>query len=277
MSSSTDLLHRRLARGLAVVRAIAAEFRSNNVPFMAGSIAYAAFVSVLPLLLLLLLVATAVGGRRLAAELLRVLGASLAPTDGGLLTGATAQAAGNLGVSVIGLVVLLWGLLKVFRGLDTAFSVLYGTDEDLDLVDAVRDGLVVFLAMGTIVLALVVAGDALASATRLTLSGLGDGVVLVGGLSLGFLPIFYVFPDVDLALREVLPGSVVAAVGWSLLEVAFDVYVSHSATADLYGVLGGIVLLITWFYFASIAILLGAVTNVVIGGHRSGDSAPGVG
>ena len=46
-------------------RAVVYEVRAENLTFMAGSIAYHAFVSLLPLLLLALAVATKVGNRDL--------------------------------------------------------------------------------------------------------------------------------------------------------------------------------------------------------------------
>ena len=37
------------------------------------------------------------------------------------------NAGGEVGLSVTGTLVLLWGALKLFRGLDTAFAEVYGT------------------------------------------------------------------------------------------------------------------------------------------------------
>lgn len=257
----------RPSTGLAVLRGILAEVRANNVPFMAGSLAYAAFVSVLPLLLLALLVASAVGGRALTLTLLSAVLGSIAPAGAQLLTQATSEAAARPGLSVIGVVVLLWGVLRVFRGLDTAFSVLYGTGADNDLRNQVRDGAVVLAAVGVALL--------VASAAWLALDGvLGprlpdrlDPLGLALGLAVVLLPVYYVFPDADVSLGEIAPGAVLTAVGWVGLEAAYEVYVTYSATADLYGLLGSVVLLITWFYVAALVVLLGAVVNVVVAGR----------
>jgi membrane protein len=81
-----------------------------------------------------------------------------------------------------------------------------------------------------------------------------------------FFPIYYVFPDVDVTAWEILPGVVVAAVGWALLQGLFQIYVAHS-TAGGTDIVTGIMLLLTWLYFTGVVLLLGAVINAVRGGY----------
>ncbi|MFB6109967.1 MAG: YihY/virulence factor BrkB family protein [Halodesulfurarchaeum sp.] len=88
-------------------------------------------------------------------------------------------------------------------------------------------------------------------------------------LTVAFFPVFYRFPDVDYAPREVLPGTVVAAVGWALLATGFSAYTSIAGTFQLYGVLGAGLLLVTWLYLGGIIIMVGAVVNVVLDGGPS--------
>ncbi|EMA54212.1 hypothetical protein C450_06762, partial [Halococcus salifodinae DSM 8989] len=51
----------RFDRPISIVRAIVHELRTEKVTFMAGSIAYHAFVSMLPLLVLVLTIISTVG------------------------------------------------------------------------------------------------------------------------------------------------------------------------------------------------------------------------
>jgi membrane protein len=37
-----------------------------------------------------------------------------------------------------------------------------------------------------------------------------------------------------------------------------------TSASELYGVIGGVILFITWLYFGAVIILLGAATNVVL-------------
>jgi len=117
------------------------------VTFLAAAIAYYAFVSLIPALLLLVVVATAVFGEAIAVELLAAAGDFLTPAGQEAVAGAISSAGGRTGASVIGVAVLLWSTLKVFRGLDTAFAELYGVKEPPDFVKQLADAASVVLAV----------------------------------------------------------------------------------------------------------------------------------
>lgn len=255
-------------RVVRIVRSIARETRSKNVPFMAGSIAYSAFISLLPLVLLLVIAASVLGGESLASYVQAVTQSYLTPTGQSLLADSISQASSQMGLSIFGGIVLLWGVLRVFRALDTAFSAIYDTQQRNDLSNQFRDGVVVLVALGGALLVVLVAGLSLRFVPNLPFPRLVRDVLLLFGLSIVFVPIYYVFPDADLSFKMILPGAVVAAIGWALLNAGFGVYVAYSSTQDLYGVLGGVILLITFFYFGALVILIGAVTNVVLMGSR---------
>lgn len=259
---------RRLVEATSVVRDVIAEVREKNVPFMAGSIAYSAFVSLFPLLLLALLVASALGGRALADLVIQYAGSYLTPSGRRLVTDAILRAGGRAELSILGVLVLGWGVLKVFRGLDTAFSSLYDTDRTNDLADQLRDGVIVLGAITLAVATTFAASAAFALLPWLPFLGIVNPIILVIGLTLAFFPVYYVYPDRDLTPRQVLPGTVFAAVGWAILQAVFQVYVSISSTAELYGVVGAVLLVITWLYFSALVLLLGATVNVILDRHH---------
>jgi membrane protein len=70
---------------VAFVETVVEEIRANNITFMAGSIAHSAFLSLLPLLLLLLVITAAVGNQTLNEEVLRLARQYLSPVGQGLL------------------------------------------------------------------------------------------------------------------------------------------------------------------------------------------------
>ena len=250
------------------------EFRTENVTFMAGSIAYQAFVSLLPLLVLVLLAVSTVGDEQVAAQVTSLTQSFLPRAARTLLGNALDGSTGSTGVSVIGVVTLLWGSLKIFRGLDTAFSDIYDTEAENSFVDQLVDGLVVFVTVGLAIAAAGVATTVFALFEWIPFIGVLSPLLLVISLTIAFFPIYYLFPDMDVSPRETLPGVAVAAVGWTLLQALFQVYVSFSSKTSAYGILGAILLLLTWLYFAGLVLLLGAVVNAVIAG-RTGDRATG--
>ena len=267
---------RPVSRAVSFTRQLVSLYRDRDVSFMAGSLAYAAFVSLLPLILLVFVAATVIGGQALQQQVLTVTDQYLTPASQGVVEQSLDQSAGRVGVSVVGLLALLWAVLKVFRWLDTAFSELYDSDASPDIVDQITDGLVVLGAMTTAILAMLAVGAVVALEpsllpdidTPLPTVRIVGFVALVVGLVVAFLPMYYVFPDWPMTLSEALPGAVVAALGWTLLQALFQVYVSMSSGAKLYGVLGGVVLLITWLYLAAVVVLLGVATNVVLSGRN---------
>ncbi|WP_262179360.1 YihY/virulence factor BrkB family protein [Haloarcula laminariae] len=250
-------------RTVSVGRELVSAVRTQQVSFLAASIAYYMFVSLLPLLLLGLAVATFLGGTAFANQVVSAVGEALTPQAARLLGTALTNATGRGGATLVSLVVMVWGALKVFRGVDTAFSRIYGTHDVGGFLDSVVDATA---ALGGIALALVgfaVVGS-LGAVFGVTVA-LG-GLALVPILVVAFLPLYYLFPDTKTTVRGVFPGTVFAAVGWTVLATVFGLYASVAGSFQLYGVIGGVLLLVTWFYFAGQLLLLGAVLNAVLSG-----------
>ena len=262
---------RRLDRIRVVLGAVVREVRAENVTFMAGSIAYHAFVSLLPFLLLVLWVVSAAGDEELARQLLEAVAGYLTPETVNLLVEAAFSATGDARLSVVGLVALVWGTLRIFRGLDQAFSDIYESESANSLLDQVRDGIVVFGAIGLALSAISVADVFVSLPSFGLLQILVGSALSVVAVSVALLPMYYVFPDVDVSVREVVPGAVVGAVGWTALSAVFRYYVALSSTSS-YGIVGVVILLVTWLYFGGLVLLVGAAVNAVLAG-RSDDVA----
>lgn len=248
---------------------VASDFSEKNVTFMAAALAYHAFISLAPMLLLLFLLFTTVGVG-LETQLVQSAIAWLPGPIEALVTEQLQGGANGTGASIIGLLVLLWGTLKIFRGLDTAFSEIYETTGTESILDKFRDGLIVLIALGIALVAMVGSSVVLGALTEaIPYSRLLTPVALLLGLVVAFYPIYYVFPDADLGLRDVLPGVVVAAVGWGALQGIFQLYLSV-ADPSAGNFFGGVIVVVTYLYFSALVLLLGAVVNAVIGNHSMG-------
>lgn len=254
-------------RAVATARRIVEEVREGHLPFLAGSLAFHAFLSLLPLLLLLLIAASVFAGEALAAFILEFARLYLSPTGQELLVEAVTDARDVRGGSLVGLAVLSWSAIRIFWGLDIAFAELYRTRRPTSLRRRLFDALV---GLGSIGIALLAAATSTVFALlpSIPVSNLLNSALLVAGLTLAFLPLYWAFPDISVALREALPGAIIAAVGWTVLEQLFQLYVTR-AVADAYGVIGGVIVLLMWLYFAALVLLFGVVVNVVLGDHDS--------
>ena len=245
-------------------------FSEKNVTLLAAGIAYNALVSLAPLLLLLLFVVSLVGGGledRLVSAADGSLPGPIADVVGQIFTGSATAT----GASLVGLVVLVWGTLKVFRGLDTAFSVIYETEGRNSFVDQLVDGVVVLFAL-ILAIVMTVAVNALFVRFAEAIPALRylAPLVLVLGLVVAFLPIYYRFPDLDLEWAAVLPGTIFAAVGWAALQSVFQVYLAFSGGSSQ-SFFGGVLVVVTWLYFSGLVLLLGAVLNAVMSPRPAGE------
>ncbi|MBZ6494087.1 YihY/virulence factor BrkB family protein [Natrinema longum] len=236
----------------------------RDLTFLAAGFAYYAFVSLIPLVLLALVVGSLLGGEQTAQRLIRVAGDFLPAAGEQLVADALTTESGRAEATVVALVVATWGALKVFRGLSLAFDIVYDEVAEDTLVDQIRDGLTVIVAgAGALVLMLGIGAALRIVADSVPFAGFVSWLTLLAGLVLVFLPIYYVLPPVPVEVGEILPGTVFAAVGWTVLQFGFQLYAANAAQYEAYGAVGAVLLFVTWLYFAGIIILVGAVLNVV--------------
>lgn len=251
---------------LAFVRSVIGVAQSESITFLAAAVAYYAFVSIVPMVVLAIVVATMIGGVGFADSVVSILHRFLTPTAETAIRDALAAGPTSAGATVLSVIALLWSALKVFRGLDRAFSMVYGTTAVKGPVSGFRDAIVALTSIGFAVV--------LAAAVGVVLQGIAGPVGVVVGIAivpgtlfLAFLPLYYLFPDVEMPFREAVPGAVTAALGWWLLASAFGLYAGIAGSASVYGVLGGALLLSTWLYFGAIVVILGAIVNATLGGR----------
>ena len=77
--------------------------------------------------------------------------------------------------------------------------------------------------------------------------------------------IYHFAPDTTHEWVWVTPGSVTATTLWLLASLAFRIYVSHFTDYQkTYGAIGGVMVALLWFYFTSLAILIGAQLDATI-------------
>lgn len=83
-------------------------------------------------------------------------------------------------------------------------------------------------------------------------------------LFLMFLILYRVFPSMKLKRRMVLPGALFATVGWIIGSFGFSYYVNNFGNySNTYGSLGGIIVLMLWFYMLAFVIILGGEINAI--------------
>jgi hypothetical protein len=77
--------------------------------------------------------------------------------------------------------------------------------------------------------------------------------------------VYYFAPDAEQDWIWITPGSVFATLLWVGVSLGFKFYVSNfSNYNETYGTIGGVMVLLLWFYVSGIALLVGAELNAEI-------------
>jgi membrane protein len=84
-------------------------------------------------------------------------------------------------------------------------------------------------------------------------------------VALGIALVYYFAPDAEQAFVWITPGSVLATTLWVTSSLVFKFYIANftSYTAT-YGIIGGAIVLMLWFYVSALAVLVGAELNAEI-------------
>lgn len=249
----------RLAEGVVRVA------RERNITFVAAGVAYYALASLVPMLLLAFALTTAVGLELVLEQILEVVENLLTNTGQQLLIEALADTTGRAGAGIVGTAGFVWGTLKLSRGLSRAFGELYDYESSISIRKQVTNIGIVFGSLLVAVTVLIGFDIAIAfGPVPEWIVGPLEQVTLFISLLVALLPLYALLPPGRLRVREVLPGALVAATGWVLLRLGFELYAVYAAKYQVYGVLGALLLFITWLYIGALIVLVGAVVNVVV-------------
>lgn len=269
MLEGIDRWQRRHAAA-AVPVAVVRKFLDDRASSLAALIAYYAFFSLFPLLLVLVSV---LGFVLQDDPTLRddVLDSALAriPVVGAQLEDDIEPLTGSEAALAIGLAGALWAGLGVTVALGRAFEEIWGVPR--------REQRGALRARGRGVLLLLVLGLGLVAATVVTglaIGGrIGPAAEQLGALALSlavnttvFLAAFALLTARPLRIAELLPGVALAAAGSLALQAAGSWYVERTVAraSDTYGTFALVIGLLSWFWLFAHLLLLAAEVNVVL-------------
>lgn len=166
------------------------------------------------------------------------------------------QSAGWMGL--LSLAGLLWSASSIFSTMEFALTQIFGTKQR----DLVRQKLMGLLMMMPLVVAvgLIVAANAVAALFPFAWV---TGFIIGSVVMIGLLVMLYRFvPNRTFALRDVLPGALLAGILIEVFSLGFPLYARFAGSFNTYGAQFGLFfLLAAWLYVLSELILLGAVFN----------------
>lgn len=249
-----------------LVWAVIALSRRNQVTLVAAGLAYYSFTTLVPFLLVLVMALGAVGRLELLLSTLTSLQPGTPAWTQSILQHVGRSTNRARFVAIAG-VVFLWSALRAFRAVKGSFSEVYDTRSDESVLAVFRDAILVFLTVALAVALLAAVGVALTFAFDGIAVGVLAPVFLFLALTVLFLPMYYTFPAADVGIREVVPGATVAAGSWTAASLGFRYYAATTNGIELYGVAGGVLLVLTWLYIGGFVLLQGAVVNALLAGR----------
>ena len=85
-----------------------------------------------------------------------------------------------------------------------------------------------------------------------------------------FIMLYWVAPNKKLKCVSVLPGAIFAMIGWVCVSFIFSFYVDQLGYYNTtYGSLGGIIVLMIWFYLSGLIIIMGGEINALVGRKKN--------
>ena len=268
-------LGRRLEPIVGLLKETYVQWDEDQASRLAASLALYTLLSIAPLIVVSIVVASfALGDEaargQLSQQVGQVVGSQAGSAIEALVENARTPSSGLIGSSV-GIVVLLFGASGVFGELQTALNQIWNVKArpGRGIKGLLRDRFFSFsMVMGVAFLLLV---SLIVSAALATLTGhfehmvawpaLWQALNLLIGLGVStllFALIFKVVPDAKIAWRDVWVGALVTAVCFSLGKTALAWYVGRSATVSPFGAAGSLVALTVWVYYSAQILFLGA-------------------
>ena len=259
-----------------IVKRAWAENNADNMPIIAGGVAFFGFLAIFPALIALISIYGLVASPEQAAEQVESFTSGLPEAAqeliGEQVTAVTENAGGALTFSlIVSILAALWSASGGVNNVVKAVNIAYDEAETRNFVKlralslALTLGAVVFvvLTIGLVaVLPLVL--DALPlGAVGTVLAEVGRWTALLA-LVAGSLAVLYrVAPDRDAPrFRWVSLGSIFVTVVWALVSLGFSLYVNNFGSYDkTYGAIAGVIVLMLWLYLTCYLVLLGAEIN----------------
>ncbi|SFE89325.1 YihY/virulence factor BrkB family protein [Alteribacillus iranensis] len=261
------------------IKDLVAEFQKDNVPLLAAAQAYYYLLSIVPLLIVCfsLIPYLNISSEEAMSFIETMMPGEMATIfEDNIVSLVETPKGGLLTVGIIG---TLWSASNGINAFIKASNEAYEVEETRSFIKArlLALGLTLGLIVSVIIAMLLpVFGNVILEFVS-SLIGLGGSSVVLFQvlrwaisiivLTALLLILYRVAPNKKLPFKHVLPGALAGSLLWQLISLGFSFYVSNFGSySATYGSLGGVIILMIWFFLIGIILMVGAEINVVY--HR---------
>jgi membrane protein len=268
-----------LTWGQILVRTFREAFLKDNCLGMAAQLAYYFFFALFPALLVLLAIASYFPLERLIDDLFAMLGGFAPPEVLTIITDQITKISNGEqgGLLTVGMLTALWSSSAAMTAIIDTLNRAYDVDESRPWWKVRLTAIALTLGVSIFILAafaLVLIGPTAAEqlANRLNLGPAFEWTwkilqwpVIFSLVATGVAFVYFYAPDVKQDWVWLTPGSILATLTWMAASLGFKYYVATmGAYTETYGAIGGVMVLMLWFYLSGLVILIGAEMNAEI-------------
>jgi membrane protein len=259
-----------------LIKKTASSWSEINAPRLGAALSYYTMLSMAPLLVVCIAIASLVFGAKAAQEQIAyqiqsVVGPQGSETIQTLLAHAD-QPAQGVTAAVFGFLVLLFGASGVFVELHDSLNMVWGVQSPsgtglLGILKYRFFSFAMVLGVGFLLLVSLVLSAAIAAAGKFFAHYLPapEPVLHAGNLLFSFLVvtvlfalIYKVVPDVHIEWKDVWIGAGVTSLLFSLGKFLIGLYLGKAGVGSAYGAAGSLVVFLVWVYYSAQIFFLGA-------------------
>jgi YihY family inner membrane protein len=255
-------------RGIAFSAAVVKKFSDDQAGQLAALIAYYAFFSLFPLLLVFVtILGFVLEGNQSAQESIVHSTLSQFPIIGDQLQRNVHSLTGSVGSLVIGLAGSIFAGLGITGATQNAFNQVWYIPHKHrpNFVMWRLRGLAMLVLLGVLAIVSTVAAGFVTGGTHGTVAVVAGTLVALAANLLLFFTAFRVLTVDEVATADLIPGVVVAAVLWQIMQHIGGFYVEHVVrhAQETSGLFAFVLGLLTWLYLGGQITVLAAEINVV--------------
>jgi membrane protein len=273
------------ARGLfGSAKRAAKAMLDDNMTMIASALAFSTFFAIPSVLLVAIGLFTLIAGPGTITSLINRFG-HVMPKQAADLLGQSLhrldhRPSTGIAITIVGLILAVWSVTGAMTTYMTAVNIAYGYKDDRKFVRKRVIALAMAACIGVaflLVAILLIFGPQIEKriGTRVGHQSLvswawwaAQWPILIAGLLAAFATILYLGPNLARDKRRwklITPGAVIAAVIWLAISGAFAFYTSRFGSYNkTWGSLSAVIVMLTWLWLSSLALLFGAELNAEI-------------
>lgn len=276
-----------MSKAMSFAKDLAGEFKKDHATTLAAAQAYYYLLAIVPLLILLLAILPylQIDPQRAIDFIGTILPGEIASTFEDTIVGVVTTPSG--GLLTFGILGTLWSASNALSAFIEATNQAYDVEETRSFIKLKLTAIVLTLFMlvavivalilpifGGTIIDIVSSFLNLPEQTEIIFQVL-RWVISIAVMSIVLAFLYKFAPNKHFPFKEVVVGALVATILWQVVSLGFSFYVANfSSYSNTYGSLGGLIVLMLWFFLTGLILVIGAEINALRHRNKNVKNAP---